>query len=54
MRKDDQRIAALMQQAKLLSALALRVDAEDTEQNLGAAWKVRNSHYLVHFLVLKK
>lgn len=50
--KDDPRIAAMMQQAKLLSSLALRAKEERMEQSLETSWKVRKLHYLVHFLVL--
>lgn len=44
MRKDDPRVAALMEQAKLLSSLAIRVNAESTEESLENAWKVRSSN----------
>ncbi|KAG8654087.1 transcription factor MYB124 isoform X2 [Manihot esculenta] len=40
LRKDDPKIAVLMQQAELLSSLALKVNAENTEQSLENAWKV--------------
>ncbi|XP_044481089.1 transcription factor MYB124-like isoform X2 [Mangifera indica] len=40
LRKDDPKITALMQQAELLSSLALKVNTEDTEQSLEDAWKV--------------
>ncbi|GAB2280301.1 Transcription factor [Dionaea muscipula] len=40
LRKDDPKIAALMQQAELLSSLALKMNAENTEQSLENAWKV--------------
>ncbi|KAI4381346.1 hypothetical protein MLD38_007425 [Melastoma candidum] len=38
--KDDPKITALMQQASLLSSLALRVNEESTDQTLESAWKV--------------
>ncbi|KAI4386365.1 hypothetical protein MLD38_004301 [Melastoma candidum] len=38
--KDDPKITALMQQAALLSSLALRVNEESTDQTLENAWKV--------------
>lgn len=41
LRKDDPKINALMQQAELLSSLALKVNAENTDQSLENAWKVR-------------
>ncbi|XP_062111660.1 transcription factor MYB124 isoform X2 [Humulus lupulus] len=40
LRKDDPKINALMQQAELLSSLALKVNTENTEQSLENAWKV--------------
>uniref|UniRef100_A0A0R0LBM5 MYB/HD-like transcription factor n=1 Tax=Glycine max TaxID=3847 RepID=A0A0R0LBM5_SOYBN len=40
LKKDDPRINTLMQQAELLSSLALKVDAENMDQSLENAWKV--------------
>ncbi|KAK9028087.1 hypothetical protein V6N11_067902 [Hibiscus sabdariffa] len=40
LKKDDPKITALMQQAELLSSLALRVNTDNTEQSLENAWKV--------------
>ncbi|XP_015575305.1 transcription factor MYB124 isoform X1 [Ricinus communis] len=40
LRKDDPKITALMQQAELLSSLALKVNTENTDQSLENAWKV--------------
>lgn len=40
LRKDDPKVAALMQQAELLSSLAVRVNVENTDQSLESAWKV--------------
>ncbi|KAJ9172174.1 hypothetical protein P3X46_015445 [Hevea brasiliensis] len=40
LRKDDPKITALMQQAQLLSSLALKVDTENTDKSLENAWKV--------------
>ncbi|XVE53264.1 hypothetical protein DITRI_Ditri02bG0190100 [Diplodiscus trichospermus] len=40
LKKDDPKITALMQQAELLSSLALKVNADNTEQSLENAWKV--------------
>ncbi|KAJ8760904.1 hypothetical protein K2173_021942 [Erythroxylum novogranatense] len=40
LKKDDPKIAALMQQAELLSSLALKVCAENTDKNLENAWKI--------------
>ncbi|XP_044487826.1 transcription factor MYB88-like isoform X2 [Mangifera indica] len=40
LKKDDPKITALMQQAELLSSLALKVNTENTEQSLENAWKV--------------
>ncbi|XP_065861435.1 transcription factor MYB124-like [Euphorbia lathyris] len=40
LRKDDPKITALMQQAELLSSLALKVKTENTDQSLENAWKV--------------
>ncbi|XP_061973781.1 transcription factor MYB124-like isoform X2 [Populus nigra] len=39
-KKDDPKITALMQQAELLSSLALKVSEENTDQSLENAWKV--------------
>jgi myb proto-oncogene protein len=41
LKKDDPKITALMQQAELLTSLALKVDAENMDQSLENAWKVR-------------
>ncbi|XP_021299596.1 transcription factor MYB124 isoform X2 [Herrania umbratica] len=40
LKKDDPKITALMQQAELLSSLALKVNIDNTEQSLENAWKV--------------
>ncbi|KAL9270706.1 Transcription factor MYB124-like protein [Drosera capensis] len=40
LKKDDPKIAALIQQAELLSSLAVKVNAENSEQSLESAWKV--------------
>ncbi|KAM7250556.1 hypothetical protein ACFE04_022439 [Oxalis oulophora] len=40
LKKDDPKVAALMQQAELLSSLAAKVNTENTEQSLENAWKV--------------
>ncbi|TKY58815.1 Myb-related protein B [Spatholobus suberectus] len=40
LKKDDPKISALMQQAELLSSLALKVDTENMDQSLETAWKV--------------
>ncbi|XP_050375201.1 transcription factor MYB124-like isoform X3 [Argentina anserina] len=40
LKKDDPRINALMQQAELLSSLAMKVNADNTDQSLENAWKV--------------
>ncbi|XP_057495098.1 transcription factor MYB88-like [Actinidia eriantha] len=40
LKKDDPRILALMQQAELLSSLAVKVNTENTNQSLENAWKV--------------
>ncbi|XP_057950230.1 transcription factor MYB88 isoform X3 [Malania oleifera] len=39
LKKDDPKITALMQQAELLSSLAVKVNAENTDQSLENAWK---------------
>ncbi|XP_043704676.1 transcription factor MYB88 isoform X2 [Telopea speciosissima] len=39
LRRDDPKITALMQQAELLSSLALKVNTDDTNQSLENAWK---------------
>ncbi|XP_050237959.1 transcription factor MYB124 isoform X2 [Mercurialis annua] len=40
LKKDDPKIYALMQQAELLTSLALKVNTENTDQSLENAWKV--------------
>ncbi|KAL9249642.1 Transcription factor MYB88-like protein [Drosera capensis] len=40
LKKDDPKIAALIQQAELLSSLALKVNVENTEQSVESAWKI--------------
>ncbi|XVE85903.1 hypothetical protein DITRI_Ditri17bG0128800 [Diplodiscus trichospermus] len=40
LKKDDPKITVLMQQAELLSSLALKVNTDNTEQSLENAWKV--------------
>ncbi|KAL2344481.1 hypothetical protein Fmac_005766 [Flemingia macrophylla] len=40
LKKDDPKRSALMQQAELLSSLALKVDTENMEQSLENTWKV--------------
>ncbi|EXB63846.1 Myb-related protein B [Morus notabilis] len=40
LRKDDPKINALMQQAELLSSLALKVNTDNTDQSLENAWKM--------------
>nr|GMC88145.1 transcriptional activator Myb [Ipomoea batatas]GME03993.1 transcriptional activator Myb [Ipomoea batatas] len=40
LKKDDPKILALMQQAELLSSLALKVNSENSYQSLENAWKV--------------
>ncbi|KAK2375105.1 transcription factor MYB88 [Trifolium repens] len=40
LKKDDPKITALMQQAELLTSLALKVDAENMDQSLENAWKI--------------
>ncbi|ONK75466.1 uncharacterized protein A4U43_C03F17130 [Asparagus officinalis] len=39
LRKDDPKLTALLQQAELLTSLALKVNSENTSQNLESAWK---------------
>ncbi|XP_010458931.1 PREDICTED: transcription factor MYB36-like [Camelina sativa] len=40
LKKDDPKVAALMQQAELLSSLAQKVNADNREQSMENAWKV--------------
>ncbi|CAN8293550.1 unnamed protein product [Cochlearia groenlandica] len=40
MKKDDPKVSALMEQAELLSSLAQKVGADNTEQSMENAWKV--------------
>ncbi|KAK4790488.1 hypothetical protein SAY86_017792 [Trapa natans] len=39
LKKDDPKVAALMQQAELLSSLAVQVNAESTDQSFEIAWR---------------
>lgn len=39
-KKDDPKVLALMQQAELLSSLAVKVNTENTDQSLENAWMV--------------
>ncbi|XP_074274562.1 transcription factor MYB124-like isoform X1 [Silene latifolia] len=45
LRKDDPKVAALVQQAELLSSLAVKVNMDNTEQSLENAWKVLQNHF---------
>ncbi|KAL9240873.1 hypothetical protein vseg_015045 [Gypsophila vaccaria] len=45
LRKDDPKIAALVQQAELLSSLAVKVNMDNTEQSLEHAWKVLQNFF---------
>ncbi|KAL8104726.1 transcription factor MYB124 isoform X1 [Apium graveolens] len=40
LKKDDPKLVALLQQAQLLSSLAVKVNTENTEQSLENAWKI--------------
>lgn len=40
LKKDDPKVTALMQQAELLTSLAQKVSADNTEQSMENAWKV--------------
>ncbi|KAH6805277.1 Duplicated homeodomain-like superfamily protein [Perilla frutescens var. frutescens] len=40
LKKDDPKVLALMQQAELLSSLAIKVNTEKTDQSLESAWMV--------------
>ncbi|EOA23904.1 hypothetical protein CARUB_v10017119mg [Capsella rubella] len=40
LKKDDSKVTALMQQVELLSSLAQKVNADDTDQSMDNAWKV--------------
>lgn len=41
LKKDDPKLIALLQQAQLLSSLAVKVNTENTDQSLENAWKVK-------------
>ena len=43
LKKDDPKVTSLMQQAELLSSLAQKVNADNTEQSMENAWKVNYS-----------
>ncbi|XP_021844608.1 transcription factor MYB124 isoform X1 [Spinacia oleracea] len=45
LRKDDPKVAALVQQAELLSSLAVKVNMDNTEQSLENAWKVLQNFF---------
>ncbi|KAK9707272.1 hypothetical protein RND81_07G185500 [Saponaria officinalis] len=45
LRKDDPRVAALVQQAELLSSLAVKVNMDNTEQSLEHAWKALQNFF---------
>ncbi|CAA2971760.1 myb-related A isoform X1 [Olea europaea subsp. europaea] len=49
LKKDDPKMLTLMQQAELLSSLAIKVNSENTDQSFENAWKV-----LQHFLKQNK
>lgn len=49
LKKDDPKINALIQQAELLSSLALKVNSENTDQSLENAWKVRSNFVCLGF-----
>ncbi|CAO2829623.1 unnamed protein product [Amaranthus hypochondriacus] len=44
-RKDDPKVAALMQQAELLSSLAVKVNMDNSEQSFENAWKVLQNFF---------
>lgn len=48
LKKDDPKISALMQQAELLSSLALKVDAGNMDQSFENAWKVRLDNFYTY------
>jgi transcription factor MYB, plant len=40
MKKDDPKVAILLQQADLLCSLATKINHEDTSQSMDEAWQV--------------
>lgn len=48
LKKDYPKISALMQQAELLSSLALKVDAGNMDQSFENAWKVRLDNFYTY------
>lgn len=48
LKKDDPKIIALMQQAELLSSLALKVHTEKTDQSFENAWKVKTAFFFLN------
>lgn len=52
LKKDDPKVLALMQQAELLSSLAIKVNSEKTDQSLESAWMVSakslSARHLLH------
>ncbi|GAB4839973.1 Transcription factor [Ancistrocladus abbreviatus] len=45
LKKDDPKLAALMQQAELLSSLSVKINSENTEQSLENAWTVLQNFF---------
>ncbi|CAO2829043.1 unnamed protein product [Amaranthus hypochondriacus] len=45
LKKDDPKVAALVQQAALLSSLAVKVNMDNTKQSLENAWKVLHNFF---------
>lgn len=52
LKKDDPKIIALMQQAELLSSLALKVHTEKTDQSFENAWKVKTVFFFLTTICL--
>jgi len=45
LKRDDPKRSVLMEQAELLSSLALKVDTENMDQSLEHTWKVRRYNF---------
>ncbi|KAG6480078.1 hypothetical protein ZIOFF_063556 [Zingiber officinale] len=54
LRKDDQKLTALLQQSELLTSLSKKVNAENNNQSFDEAWKVLNSAVKYYSGLLEK
>lgn len=52
MKKDDPKVAILLQQADLLCSLATKIKTDDTSQSMDEAWQVWVATSTCYFLVI--